>query len=240
MKRVFIETENVVKFQHAMKVLSDTEKGNPGLGVVYGIAGRGKTWACKRYSIQNNSAVYIRVLQSWTDRAMLAHICTALGLQEHSTVDKCRQEIVKFLDSRNICLLIDEADRLSHAQVEHLRDLHDLSGVVVVFVGEQQLKHLLEAKRRVWSRITQMVEFGPVTSEDIVLFAYKATGLKILPETAERIGTITNGDFRRVYHVVRNLEQFARTNKIKEISADMLDHVEIISLGVKVGKAKSM
>ena len=78
MKQVFLETQNVQAFRQAAWILEDTERGKPGIGVVWGQAGRGKTFCAREYAVRT-SAVYLRVMEDWTPRAMLATLCRELN-----------------------------------------------------------------------------------------------------------------------------------------------------------------
>ncbi|WP_035243976.1 AAA family ATPase [Desulfonatronovibrio hydrogenovorans] len=222
MKNYFLETKNVLAFREAMKVLSDAKKGQPGLGVVWGQAGRGKTECAREYCVKTG-AVYVRVMQDWTPRAMLAAICFEVNGSDPSRSDVAKRTIINFLESERLPLLIDEADRLRPALIEHLRDLHDMSGAPVVMVGEEALLPMIESRRRLWSRVTQCVEFGPIEQEDILLFALKAASLKLNPEAAQAVRKRSGGDFRLVWRDVQTLERLARANKLEIIGQDAVE-----------------
>ena len=44
MRSVFVETGNVTAFRRAVLAVEDTERGQPGIVVAWGQAGRGKTF----------------------------------------------------------------------------------------------------------------------------------------------------------------------------------------------------
>ena len=75
---------------------------------------------------------------------------------------------------------------------------------------------------RTQSRVQQTVEFGPITNEDILLFALEAASLRLEPEAAEKIGLRSNGDFRLVWRDVRSLEQMARASSTQKVDAKMV------------------
>lgn len=222
MRNIFLETRNVARFREALSTLEDTDRGQPGLGVVWGRAGRGKTVCAREYAVRTG-AVYLRVLQDWTPRAMLAALCMQLNGSEPGTVDRAKRTAVDSLDQSKKTILVDEADRLKIDLVEHLRDVHDLTGVPVVLIGEEHLFPTINARRRIWSRVTQTVEFGPIMSEDILLFALEAAQLRLDPQAAEKIGARSGGDFRLVWTDVFALEQMARASGAKEVQARMVD-----------------
>jgi hypothetical protein len=222
MKNIFLETKNVARFREALSILEDTDKGQPGLGVVWGRAGRGKTICAREYAVRTG-AVYLRVLQDWTPRAMLAALCAQLNGSEPHTVDRAKKTAVDSLEKTRRTILVDEADRLDINLIEHLRDIHDLVGVPVVLVGEENLFSNINARRRIWSRVMQTVEFGPITCEDILLFGLEAAGLRLDPEAAEKVGAKSSGDFRLVWSHVHALEQMARAAGSQKVDARMVE-----------------
>ena len=217
-----METRNVARFREALSILEDTEQGQPGLGVVWGRAGRGKTICAREYAVRTG-AVYMRVLQDWTPRAMLAALCHELNGSEPHTVDRAKKTAIESLEKKPRTILVDEADRLNIDLVEHVRDIHDLVGVPVVLIGEEQLFPVLNARRRIWSRVMQTVEFGPIVCEDILLFALEAASLRLDPEAAEKIGAKSSGDFRLVWSHVHAVEQMARAAGTTVVDVRMVD-----------------
>ncbi len=233
MKNVFLETGNVSRFEAAMGVLRDTDAGQPGLGVVWGRAGRGKTMAARRHAVSNR-AVYLRALQDETPTAMLSRLCGELVKIDGATprtASAAKTMACGLLDKSKRPVLVDEADRLKMPLVEHLRDIHDLTGVPVVFVGEDSLWPMLNSKRRIWSRVTQAVEFGPVTSEDVMLYASKAAGLSLAPEAALALEQRSEGDFRLLHRDMAALSRMAKTARIHEVSADMIQALPSLNGG---------
>lgn len=222
MKHVFLETENVRRFREAAAVLDDVEKGNPGLCVVYGRAGRGKTECSRHYAVQKN-AIYVRVMQDWTPRAMLAAVCAEINGARPNTIEKCRSYLTHTLSLSRRTIIVDEADRLSSVRmIEHFRDIHDVTGAPVIMVGELSLYSSISSARRLWSRVTQTVEFGAITTEDIMLFGMKSAQLKIEPDAAVLLGKQAEGDFRLIWQAVRRLESVCRAGGTNQVGVAMV------------------
>lgn len=232
MKNVFLETANVQSFREALTLLEDTEKGQPGLGVVWGRAGRGKTLCAREYTVRTG-ALYLRVLEDWTPRAMLAQLCHEINGSEPKSVDRCKSMIMSQLDQAPRTIMVDEADRLDMKKIEHFRDIHDLTGVAVVLIGEEHLYSALSSRGRLWSRVNQVVEFRPITDEDIMLFGLKAAEIHLEPAAVQRLQTRSGGDFRLVWLDMHDLEQMARANKVKEVGVKMVDALPPRKIGPK-------
>ena len=225
MKNVFIDTSRVMAFQEAVNVVADTEKGHPGLMLAWGFAGRGKTKCAKQFTIRNENAILIRVFEDWTPQAMLSKICEKLNGMRPGRIDLAKRVIIEELDESKKILLIDEADRLSIKNIEHLRDIHDETGRPIVLIGEPSIYAQVKARSRIWQRVTRAVEFGPVVIDDVMIFGLKACGLKIEPVAADRIIQKCQGSFRLLYHIMIELERVARANKIEVISLDIVDNL---------------
>jgi len=225
MKNIFIETARVMAFREAATVVADTVKGQPGLMMAWGYAGRGKTMCAREFAVRTSEAVYVRVYEGWTPRAMLARICQEINGMNPSRVDLAKQVIIEELDSRPRVLLMDEADRLSTGNIEHLRDVHDETGAPIILIGEPSLYGRLKARRRVWERVTRVVEFGPVTDEDVVVFGVRACDLKIEAAAAQHLVKRCQGSFRLLYHLMIDLERLARANNTKTVTLELVTSV---------------
>ncbi|MBU8910675.1 MAG: ATP-binding protein [Desulfobacterales bacterium] len=223
MKNVFIQTSNVTAFNEAANVVSDTVKGQPGLMVAWGYAGRGKTECSRAYAVRTPSAVYVRVFEDWTPRAMLARICFELNGMQPGSVERAKRILIEELEQSAKIILIDEADRLTMSNIEHLRDIHDETGTPIVLLGEPSLYGRLTSKRRIWERVTRVVEFKPVNTEDIILYGLKASDLKVQPAAAHDLSRRCQGSFRLLYHLMVDLERKARANKTREIELEMIE-----------------
>ena len=230
MKQVFIETGNVTALSRALTVLEDTHRGDPGICLVRGRAGRGKTAAAMNHHAIHGG-LFLRAWEDWTQQAFLQALCFEVkGTRPHGC-DRCKREIMEALSLERRTIIIDEADRLKPGRLEDLRDIHDVGGAPVVLIGEEGLYPMISARRRTWSRVTQDVEFLPINQEDILLYASLAAGLTVSPEAAGIIRKQTDGDFRLVHNTVRFLEQAARARQSRDVDGDMIRGLKIKTRG---------
>jgi len=221
MKNEFIVTSRVTAFREAVSVVEDTVKGQPGLMVVWGKTGRGKSRCLEKYAT-DTPAIHYYINNELSPTAMLQDICYELNKMRPGAKARAKRIIVEEMDDNPKTLLIDEADKLCINCIEHLRDIHDATGVPIVLVGEPQLYGKLHSRARLWGRVTRTVEFGPVELSDIVLLAMKACGLKIKPNAASGLRRRCKGDFRPLYHDLRDLEIRAKANDLTEIDIDLV------------------
>lgn len=224
---VFIKTDNVLRAWEAIMQVEDVQKGQPGLCLFHGSAGRGKTVAVENYYTLNGG-VYLRVWQDWTQNAFMQALCFKVTGRRVGPTQRCKEAVCESLDNDRRTLFVDEADRLHLARIEDLRDIHDSTGCPVILVGEEELKHLIDQKSRVSSRVTAEVEFGPVSGLDISMYAEMAAGLDLGNEEAELLSKRTNGDFRLVHNGMIQLEQMAKAAQSKTVTMKMVENVRII------------
>jgi hypothetical protein len=119
-------------------------------------------------------------------------------------------------------IIIDEADRLNVKRIEDLRDIHDQSGAPIELIGEAGLQPLLSSRRRIWSRVTQEVTFGPVSEMDVLNYAARAAGLKMSPEAARIMKKKSGGDFRLIHTMMIKVEQASRAAQTQSVDADLV------------------
>lgn len=215
---IFIETHNVGNLRRAMSVLTDMERGQPGIGVVQGEAGRGKTMAATEW-FATNGGVYLRALEGWTQHAFMQALTWELTGDRPNGVERCRQRLMQRLGDDPRAIIVDEADRLHIGRIEDLRDIHDLTGCPVLLIGEEGLYPRLHARRRIYSRVTQVVDFAPVSDEDVMLFARQAAALNLTPEAAHTLARTAGGSFRMVFGFMLKLEDYAKAQGVNEIDA---------------------
>jgi len=225
-KGIFIETENVSRFEAVMRQALDTERGRPGMVCVYSAAGLGKTLAAERHYAQHGGA-YVRVWEDWSQQAFLQAIAFELtGSRPHGS-DRCKWAICEALADNRRVIYVDEADRLNIKRIEDLRDIYVYTGVPIVLIGELGLPTMLSARARVDDRIPgeYRVEFTGISATDVMLYAQEAAGLDLSPEASAMVAKGTKGNFRRIHNVLLSLEQAALAADTVEVDADMVKRV---------------
>lgn len=231
MKIVFIATRNVTQFQRAMAVLADTDKGQPGLAVVQGKAGMGKTVCAQTWhSRHEGDAFYLRVWEDWTQAGMLQKLCFEVCGDRPRSAAPCKQRIIGELDAMRKqgarpVVFVDEADRLVVNRIEDLRDIHDETGVPIILIGEEGLFNRLSGRGRIMDRVTQKVTFQGVTADDVMLFTSQAAGLKLSPEACKQLLGSCGGNFRRLYVLTQAIEQACRAVGSLDVDATLVKRV---------------
>lgn len=218
----FVKTRNVRNFEVLMNGL-DLAEGEGRFGLVYGQAGRGKTRTSQWYAA-GNACVYMRVLSIWTTSELdfLGALARELGvLTPPKRKATAFQAVLDKLITEPRAIILDEMEKMPPKFLGFIRDLTDLSGSPIVFVGEVELIPYLQAERRVWSRVFQQVEFEPISATDIVFYAADVAGLQLDKPAAGILAKSSGGDFRLVRRDVLALVQMCQGKGTKSVNAEM-------------------
>lgn len=218
----FVKTRNVRNFEVLMNGL-DLAEGEGRFGLVFGQAGRGKTRTSQWYAA-GNACVYMRVLSIWTTSELdfLCALARELGvLTPPRRKATAFQAVLDKLITEPRAIILDEMEKMPPKFLGFIRDLTDLSGSPIVFVGEVELIPYLQAERRVWSRVFQQVEFEPISATDIVFYAADVAGLQLDKTAAGILAKSSGGDFRLVRRDVLALVQMCQGKGTKSVNAEM-------------------
>lgn len=214
-------------FLEAANILSDTIKGHPGLMIVWGLAGRGKSECAKKYATKmNEKAIYVHVQEDWSQTDFLAEICERINGMRPARKGYAKRVILEEFDKPpHRILIIDEADRLIMHNIEHLRDMHKLTGISIVLIGEPSIYGKLSARKRIMDLVTRVVEFGPVTEEDVILYGLKACDLRVLPDAAVEISGRIEGSWRQLLILMVDIERKCKASKLNEVTQDLVQSI---------------
>lgn len=218
----FVKTRNVRNFEVLMNGL-DLAAGEGRFGLVFGQAGRGKTRTSQWYAA-GNACVYMRVLSIWTTSELdfLCALARELGvLTPPRRKALAFQVVLDRLITAPRAIILDEMEKMPSKFLGFVRDLTDLSGSPIVFVGEVELIPYLQAERRVWSRVFQQVEFEPISATDIVYYANDVAGLQVDKAAAGILAASSGGDFRLVRRDVLALVQMCQGKGVMSVNAEM-------------------
>ena len=109
MKKVFFITYNVKRFIKMMNNLQQRAEGVPGMGLVYGEPGLGKTFAITWWAIQNN-AVYLRCANNMSSRWLLEELVEELGEIPYTKFSDIFNQAVSQLIKQPRIIIVDEDD----------------------------------------------------------------------------------------------------------------------------------
>jgi len=224
MKNGFVKTANVVALSTALTRLWTRNDGVPGMALVYGEPGLGKTKATTWWVAQNEYVVYVRAKALTTPRSMLEALAGELGedsghRRATALYDDCRDNLL----NRKRMVLVDEVDYLLHDPrlVETLRDLHDDTGAPVVLIGMAGIDKRLARYKPLHDRLSEMVPFKELSVADVRLIAEQLCDIKLTPDACQALHDRARR-FRQVVMSLYKIEHLARANSLKEVSAEQI------------------
>lgn len=117
-------------------------------------------------------------------------------------------------------IIIDEIDTLLKADkvsvLELLRDIHDLTSIVLFFVGMEEANAKFKRYRHYYSRITALVQFLPISKSDIEKFC----SLSEVKIEVDLIDYFANKypNLRQLKVLILRLEEFAQLQDLTSIN----------------------
>lgn len=203
----FAALKNVVSIMGLHQRLNDRGPHLPGIGVMHGFSGYGKTYAAI-YLSNKTGAARVEIGDSWTKKTLLQAILRELGdARPKGTIPAlCEAVIEKLAVPGSPPLIIDEADKLiDKNMIEIVREIHESAQVPVILIGEEALPHKLERSERTHNRVLEWVAAQPCDLEDTrKLAAIFARRITLADDLLEEIRAVSQGKARRI---VTNLDR---------------------------------
>lgn len=230
MKTQFLQVNNVRRMVNALSQLRTRDAGVPGLALVQGPPGRGKTQSAIWYAA-NKGGRYLEANPAWSMRWMMNDfylICKGLRKGPRiGTTQRAYEMTVDLLDTDPTPILIDEADRLCRniQLLEMVRHLHDRTGVPIIMIGTDVLTGKLAQHDRFWRRVTQAVPFEALSIDELRMAAHELSGLELDAEAAAELERHTKGEFGSLIKSLPYLERAAGTNNTKSPAAELVNGV---------------
>lgn len=217
MKKVFVKTNNVKRFITMMNNLQNRAEGVPGMGLVYGEPGLGKTQTINWWAFKNN-AILVRCTQLMSARWLLSEILEEMGEIYGYKISDCFKLVVRNLLVNPQIIIIDEVDYLTvdSRAVETLRDIHDKTNVPIVLVGMINAKSRLKKFNHLYDRLSEIVKFEKFSKADIKTIVQELSEVEMTDCAIRYIYTNLNR-FRQIVKVINKAEIIAKANGLNSI-----------------------
>lgn len=221
MRSKIVFTSNVARLTEAADALVNRAYGMPGMGLIEGHTGYGKTTAAAWLITRLNGA-FVRALATTTPSSLLESICRELGIGKRASNVGTVEDIVRRLAETGRPLFIDEADYLASQKrlIETLRDIHDLATVPVILIGMHGFRRKLTHLQQLTGRIAQWVEFTPSTMSDAKKLATELCEVRVRDDLVARLHQETAGSVRLIVVGLSHIESLARARGMAEIGID--------------------
>ena len=220
MKPVFVKTKNVKNFVSTLANLQNRAKGVPGMALVYGEPGLGKTQAALWWVANNQEdAIYVSATQSMTTKWLLEEIIRELGDSPFYRTSEIFEQIVRELIKRPKVIIVDEIDYLAHEKstIEMLRDIHDRTHTPIVLIGMTYADKKLKRYRHLYDRLSEILQFQKFPFEDTKNLINELSEVKFDKSAIEYMQNCDNR-FRQIVKIIDKAESFAKSNEITLIA----------------------
>ncbi len=224
MRKLFATTSNVERLVDAMTRIIVREDGVPGMGLLYGEPGLGKTKSSLWWAARNDG-IFVRTKKLMTGRWLLEEIVAELGeAPAFRTADLFRQIRDQLLE-RPRAIFIDEIDMLDGRIIETLRDVYDETNAPMILIGMGQADKKLMRYKHLWDRLSEVVKFNELSPADISGVAAQLCETPLAEDAVSFIhGQGTR--FRRVMLWLYRAEAIAKRNRLSIIAAADLRGME--------------
>lgn len=217
MKKIFVKTQNVKKFINLMNNIQTRPENVPGMALVYGEPGLGKSKAVLWW-VSQNDAVYIRGTHLMSGRWLIQEIVEELGeIPYYYSIDLFKQ-CVRVLIERQVPIVIDEVDYLASdpKTIETLRDLHDKTNIPIILVGMGMADKKLMRYKHFYDRLTEIVKFKSFFYKDVKEIVTQLSEVE-MTECAIKFIYSKSNRFRQIVRIINRAEQIAHANGLSTI-----------------------
>ena len=225
MKNSLIKTRNVKKFISLMDNLQKAPSNVSKMALVYGAFGLGKSQTIMWW-VTNNDAIYVRCNHNISPRWLLSEIVKELDEVPCYTSQRLFEQIEEKLKYNPKILVVDEIDYLfsNKHTIETLRDIHDKLSIPVLLVGMELADKKLQKYGHINDRIFAKLKFEKLSKEDFKEIIETLSEVEFSDNSIRYI-TNRNLQFRQIVKVITKAEQLANTNKLSEISEEIIKGV---------------
>lgn len=226
MKKELVKTTNYTRFRAAITAVEQRGAPEASLLLVVGDPGYSKSivvykWAADPKVPSEQRPVYLRAKVGWTPNRMLLELAEALGVDVSGRAKDIFQRVTAVVGRRQMPIIIDEVQHTlanSARVLEAVRDISDLTETIIVLVaGEEQVLPKIARYPQISSRISQVVEFGAATLDDVVLACNELAEIEIDHDLAAEIHRQSNGRMRDVIGAIAQIERAARRTNAKRV-----------------------
>lgn len=233
---ILSNTNNVKEGRLALQyLLSRPIAHQPGLGMIYGAPGLGKTQFSQRTAIQQNY-VYLSAKKADSAKSFIAELTRLLLLRYYPTsvpysfgsrstlFYRCIDMINENTSTASMpVIMVDEVDNIVHEAHEGivgmLRDIVDNTAAVVLMIGMQDLKNkVLKLNTHYYNRVVYFCEFKPLCHADVKLMSGDLCEIALSADLVKKISQQSKGDARKVIKYLRHYEELGKAHGLSSLS----------------------
>lgn len=220
MKKQFVKTENYERFRTGITAVENRGAAEASLMLVTAEAGFGKSTTVDHWAITNGAA-YIRAKEDYTPAWFKSDLAENLKIDSRGRPKELFARIAGYLGTNQIPIVIDEVEHClgnNAAVLEAVRDLSDLTEVLVIMVGMDQVQAKIARHRQISSRIARVVEFQPASINDVLLTCKELSEVEIADDLIAEIHRVSSGRMRDIMNAIATVENTAKRNGAKKVT----------------------
>jgi len=219
MRHELAKTKNVRRFIGAVSELRNRPMGVEGMGLLWGEPGEGKT-TIVAYAANTMDGIFLRANACWTVTSMLSSLLTELGGVPRKRRAAMLDDIARKLMDQERVIFVDEADYLFRQKemLDSLRDIYDLTGTPVIFIGMEDIARQVQESGRFARRITQWIEFKGVDLDDARVLADTVCECGVADDLLVHVHREAKANVGRMVVGLSRVERLARTNGLETVS----------------------
>ncbi|MDR3352177.1 MAG: ATP-binding protein [Zoogloeaceae bacterium] len=203
--------QNMDMVRYAVDMLATRHETLPGLAVLYGPSGYGKTTAA--LAVANSTRAYfVQIKSAWTRKALLEKILLEMGIKPQGSVAALLDQCCETLAANGRMLILDEFDYcLRHdSMIELVRDIYEGSQAMILLVGEEAIPQKLKRWERFHSRVLNWLPAHPVSNDDAAKLAtIYCPQVRVDADLIRKLVAASAGSVRRVSVNLANIHEAA-------------------------------
>lgn len=223
MKPVVAPVKNLLATQIALETLIQRSYGVPGIGLLHGNSGLGKT-TTTTYLYNQVNGIYVSTRAHDTTSSLLQRVVEELGSAPKFRISKNVDFIIEQMSMHERPLFIDEADYLMNDKrmLETIRDLYDGTEIPIVLIGMDQIARRISSHKQFFNRISEWVEFKKADIDDVRVMADSLLehDIQVDDDLLEHLRIATGGELRRITIGLQKIESLAIANELDLVTLD--------------------
>ncbi|GHB24163.1 AAA family ATPase [Salinicola rhizosphaerae] len=219
---------NVALLAAAIERAASRPAGLPGLVVMYGPSGYGKSLAAS-YSANQHRAYYVECRESWTKKAFLLAILLEIGVIPAKTISEMVDQIAEQLSRSGRPLIVDDVQYvIDKAAANVLTDLYNASEGTIILIGEERVPASMGRLERLHNRVLEWVPAEAASLDDVgALAARSYPDIDIADDLLALVNDRVRGCLRRVAVNLYQIHQEALANGWERVDAAIWGEREI-------------
>jgi hypothetical protein len=202
---------NIAVIEQAIFQLADRGATDPGMMVVSGPSGYGKSVAAA-WAKARHRAYYLQLNDFVSKKSLLEQLCLVLGLSvdgkpPKGTIQRLAERVAAQLHQSRRPLILDEFDfAIDKNLVMSVFSIYEMSRANIILIGEEAMPAKLKRWEKFDGRVLDTLYAEPVSLEDARRLARaKNAQMALADDLLSHLVTIAKGSVRRVSNNLRKV-----------------------------------